>query len=443
MDFISCEKTLRSEIESDLHKANMRNYPSTVQIYTGNHIHSFVIRALVHLKDEISFAELRYAVDTAIRRYPYLAQKIVHDSDERDLLFLPNDAPICIFHDLGEHILSSEETNYHIQCVSYDGNAICFDISHGFADGEVLTEWVKTVLYYYLTKKHNIELDSTYIKTVEDSIPEEEFLDPLKPYVDDLMNQAQAFDAPPPPSDPPARISDFYPSTPAQQNVTFWVDAKDFIGFAKTNDGSPATFVIALIAKILHEKNKSLKAPLFCETVLNLKEAIHAKNSHFPIISPIRIAYPAKVLDHDLETLTIMMRGKVFSSQYDANAIIQNVAKMSASILSLPTIQEKKQVSIAAVDNARSANTFVVSYTGRVPFGALEQYIDTFYFLVSNDPSDLMVEISSVGNKLCFSLMQTFREDTLAKDIVSCFEENGVSVKDYSSQPLKYPRLSI
>ena len=70
MNSTSCEQTLKTESGSNLHKASMRDYPSTVQIYTGDQIHSYIIRALVNLKDEISFTALRYAVDTAIKRYP-------------------------------------------------------------------------------------------------------------------------------------------------------------------------------------------------------------------------------------------------------------------------------------------------------------------------------------------------------------------------------------
>ena len=54
----------------------MRNHPSAVRIYSGDKTNNYVIRSFVRLNDEVSL--------------------------DRDFLFLPNDAPICIFHDFDE-----------------------------------------------------------------------------------------------------------------------------------------------------------------------------------------------------------------------------------------------------------------------------------------------------------------------------------------------------
>lgn len=422
----------------------MRNNPSAALVYACHDGHSYVMRALVILKEDVSYKNLRYAVDMAIKRYPYLAQKIEHNSDESELVFLHNNNPIPIYDCIEERKLNSEETNYHIQCISYSGKTICFDMCHGFADGTSMTEWMKTVLYYYISNKYNITLDKTGIRTIEDKITDEELIDPLKPIVDNILSNP-TLNSPPPPLDKSAHISDFYITTPDQHNVTFWFNSKELMRFAKTSDGTPTSIVVALLVKILDNKNQNVNQPIVSAVAKNLRAGLNSRLTHHSHNAPIFIKYPKRVRHHSIETLSTMARGNFILMQDDEiiKEMVNGFAKSCANLLSLPNIEIKKQIAFNGDNMVRTANTFAVSYTGQKGFGSVEEYIDKVYAIVGIDVTDLMIQISSVGDKLCFSFIQGFKEDDLALDFISYLENNGVAVYDFESKKLIFPKVII
>lgn len=422
----------------------MRNNPSASQIYICDDNHSYIIRILVSLKTEISYDALRYAVDTAIKRYPYLAIKIEHEPDESELIFVHNNNEIPIFDHIGDVTLASDETNYHILALSYSDKTICFDICHGFADGVTITEWIKTVVYYYICKITMSSLDKTDIKTVDDEITDEELLDPIKPYVDKLLS-SPIDEVPPPPAQESSRIKDYYQITPDSKNVRFWVDSKKFMNFAKCNDGTPTSFVIALLSKLLHEKNSNVELPIIVGIAKDLRAGLNVKLSHHPTILPFFITFPQRALNHNIETLSTMARGKFILMQDDEGLkeLVNAFTMSCATTLSLPNIESKRQFNSAFMDGLNETDTFAISYTGKKSFGVVEEYIDKIYPLVTNDAADLMIEIFSIGNKLCFSFMQAFKEDTLVHDFILLLEENGVDVHDFEFEELHYPKVKI
>ena len=422
----------------------MRDNPSSAMTYICDDNHSYIIRMIVNLKKEISYEALRWAVDTAVKRYPYFALKIEHMSDDTELVFVPNDREIPIFDHIGAVMLASEQTNYHIQAVSYSGNTICFDICHGFADGSSLTEWAKTVLYYYIEKKYNTILNKKNIKTLDDEITDEEYLDPIKPYVDMILNKPMEEMAPIP-SKKPARIKDYYTITPDSKNVRFWVNSKDFMRVAKSNDGTPTSFVIALLAKLLNKKKKSVELSIVVDVAKDLRAGLGVKESHHPTVIPFSITYPRRALDYDVEMLSTMARGRFILMQDEdgLKTLVNNFATSCALSLMLPDIKSKCHFNTSCISGLNENNTFAISYTGQKNFGSVEEYIDTIYLQVTNDASDLMIELFSVGDKLCFSFMQTFKENDLVLDLISYLEKNGVAVHGFESDKLIYPKVKI
>ena len=49
----------------------------TYRLYSKEGVFSFVLRAKVRMKEEVDIEVLRSAANTAIKRYPYFAKKVV------------------------------------------------------------------------------------------------------------------------------------------------------------------------------------------------------------------------------------------------------------------------------------------------------------------------------------------------------------------------------
>ncbi len=77
----------------------------------------FGIRVEITLKNEIDGEILETAVNTAIKRYPYFAVKIVKSGEE--LVTEKNDLPIKVFQGDLLYPLGSAEVNYHLLALSY------------------------------------------------------------------------------------------------------------------------------------------------------------------------------------------------------------------------------------------------------------------------------------------------------------------------------------
>ena len=81
--------------------------------------------------------------------------------------------------------LNTAESNYHIWSVSYIGDRLYLDISHGVTDGTAMYMVLATMLFYYCSERCGIT-DSIGIRTLEDEITPDETIDPydLVPMLD-------------------------------------------------------------------------------------------------------------------------------------------------------------------------------------------------------------------------------------------------------------------
>ena len=93
----------------------------------------YSVRFGLKLKDEVNSEMLRHAVEKTQKRYPYLSLRMF--KNETDYYYESNPLPIVI-HNTDKRIsLNTAESNYHLWSVSYCGDRLFLDISHGVTDG--------------------------------------------------------------------------------------------------------------------------------------------------------------------------------------------------------------------------------------------------------------------------------------------------------------------
>ena len=109
---------------------------------------TLVIRTV--MKEPVRRDELISAAEQAVRRFPWFAVRLCEG--ENGLEYRENDSPLPVFPlEKGkQYHLGSEETNGYLFRISYGGNAIVLSQHHMVTDGKGMSEFLKTLLYYYL-----------------------------------------------------------------------------------------------------------------------------------------------------------------------------------------------------------------------------------------------------------------------------------------------------
>ena len=141
----------------------------------------FGIRIEATLKYKTEKSALQYAVNTAIKRYPYFSGKIVKKGN--DLITVPNDLPIKVFEGDLPYPLASKEVNGHILALSFCGNKINFHTTHVLTDGatpEIL--WGQNTEYGSMVSSKNFETLDIFVPAMKNMFAAG------KPIIDALLN---------------------------------------------------------------------------------------------------------------------------------------------------------------------------------------------------------------------------------------------------------------
>ncbi len=122
---------------------------NTRLLYLMKFFGALTMRYRFRMKDPVNPEALNNAMQKTMKRYPYLAKKIVVrngafmlEENELPVPVLKTRTPMPAF--------GSKELNYHLICADYEGNDICFTILHNLGGGRGLFRWTFSVLYQYI-----------------------------------------------------------------------------------------------------------------------------------------------------------------------------------------------------------------------------------------------------------------------------------------------------
>lgn len=432
----------------------MKNNPSSMIFYNFGEEGNYVATVCVWLFKDVDKAILTRAANTAIKRFPYLALQ-VKDGDDGLFEYVKNDRPICVFDDFEDHVLLTEQSNYHALNLEVVGNKIIFNFGHFIMDGKTMMEWIKTVLYYYHCEYTGTVLDTTNIRTLGDQISQEEIDDPLKPYVDRALRELLEKNGGKSPFTPNHEktnrrledirdiygLSDYVDINGKGRICSFWLKSTDFMHLARINDGSPATFLAAVLTHILHERKPDLNKSISMDILQDLRPGLGTPLAHHSLISKIIINYPPYVAGKSVETLSTMARGKVILATQNEGfqKAIEGSAEYIAAALAMPDHETRyNELSKNLPDQCCN-----ISYVGMIPFGAIEKYVDEMYVIIPPNPDYLNAEITCLNDKLMFTFSQFFDDTSIVESLVDYFASKGIAVHNYRVEPLRHALIRM
>lgn len=400
----------------------------------------FSIRIEVKLKYEIDGSALEYAVNTAIKRYPYFAVKIIESDGE--LITEKNELPVKVFKGKLNYPLGSKDVNYHIVAVSYIDNKINFYISHVITDGAGFTPFLKSVLYYYLCKYLKAELIQGDIRLSGDKLLEGEV---ENPYPEKEMANALPFYTVP--QKEYLRLVDCgYITDEVSTSYNFRAKESDIMKFSHENDASPCTLFSSIMAKAIWDVHPNETKDIVSAISFNLRPGLKSLNNYRMLCNAIMVRYPKRLNNIEVRKICTCTRGAVMAQSQPENVLFyaESQRKKLQKLLELPDVKSKSDIlsKVALEDSVN--NTFSVSYVGRIDYGSLKEHIESVRnYTDGSTYKTIFIEISSFNGWFCISMQQGFSNDVYYKALLKQLKQNNIEFVEEGSVPIDTPTIVL
>lgn len=400
----------------------------------------FTIRILTKLKETVDKKSLEYAVDKAIKRYPYFCIKVVRDSGE--LLSVPNELPIVVYEGPEVYPLGSDEVNRHLLAISFYKKEINFYVSHVITDGGGFFPFIKTVLYYYLCNHYNVQLDSTGINLFDDPMFDDEL---GNPYPEEKMqNAVPLYECP---DKDFFRLCDGgYVNDTKQTTYHLRIKESDVMKFSHDNDGSPCVLVSSLMTKAIWDVHKNETKDIVSAVSFNLRPGLGNVHNYRMLCSAINLRYPNRMRGSETSKLCTCSRGMITVQSQEENVLYY--AKMKKknleSFFKIPDIETKKEVlgKIALEDSIN--NTFSVSYVGQPHIECMHKYLDAIYNHTDGSTyKTVFLEIFPIDGWFDIAFLQGFSCDVYYKAFLKQLELNGLTYIEDDVVPIDVPDIIL
>ncbi len=380
-----------------------------------------VIRVGIRLRKAIDPDILRYAVDRCAERYPYFCVQL--EKKDGDWVLAPNERPVVLSDSREGTRLGSEEANGHLMAFSYNGGWINFDISHAITDGTGAYEVVRTLLYYYCSRRYEAELSPEGIRICGDDIDRAEWDDPVLSLTDVEARQ---------PADigPSLCLAD-ESGIEISDHHRVWdiaIDEKEFMRFNHENDGSPGTMTSLFLSRAIERLHPDAGAGLRVLLAVNMRRALKAPLTHHPLVGGAVLEYRPEMRKWPLDRQATAYRGMVFAQTMDEHVLAEAAGQraMAEMILSQGTDRERREFAEKASAMTDSIITAGVSYVGKGNFGDAERYVRDFRLHTNSICRTPLIEISAVNGRFILSFIQPFRDDRYLRSFLAELDDNYV-----------------
>ena len=392
---------------------------------------TYVWKITMHLYETVDPDILSHAAHEASKRYPYFLKRLVKRSESYEIV--DNNLPLEVYDNTSElRTINHKSNNYHLMSVGYSGKSIDFVINHMLAGACGLVEWVKTVLYLYLCKKHDVELHVDGIKLPGQEIPEAE-----RQFISsEVLEEADDSDALNIESVSPSENGELpfleyalgiaLPKLTKKVYFRFEFPQREFMQKARSFEASPVTLLSALMFKALYKawplRFKGIQGMI----THNYRAEVGLPETTCDLVRYIHIPYPDTLSGAPLEKIVTVTRGQVLLQSDKAFALrdAKHVVDRIKAVDALPTLNEKKKYCLQnSLYGQQVIDSYQVSYVGRTDWGDMLPYIAAGDIVTEGH---LMLEVLSVGDRFYASLLQEVGDEKYKDAFVKVLEEEGI-----------------
>ena len=416
----------------------------------GHYVHSnceetLVILVRIQMKEEIKFDSMQRALELTALRYKLLRCSLA--SEGKGLFYQESARMPALQKEDRKYHLGSAELSHFPYRVSCKGKSLTISIHHGLTDGYGATEFVKTLLYYYLCEIGKTVLDEGKIRLNEIPFAEED---------EDELSYLKYFDAAMEPH--PPEVGQIVPfSLP----VTYWdeegkyiykrfkisLSAGEILDMAHRTGSSATAAIDALICKSFLDAYDLTGKPLISSITSNFRYLLPSKtiqNFSGYIVS----FYTPDMHDMSLEETAVSRKAIIQMSNTKENALRLINQRYNAGMKyrempveqmcgdQTPAIQERREV--------RQRLGYLLTNVGKLSITkSMEEWVEDMELYIPAKTSPMVFGMNAVGDRMTLSVSQSFEDDTLSRSFVKVCSGYGLTVASRDMGTEEHDTLGI
>ena len=372
----------------------------------GNETLTIVLR--VALTEEINTAHMQTALEKAAQRYPNFHSVLA--SGGKGLVYeLSNDKPVLQDGDK-KRKLASDELHGFPYCVSCEGNMLKLSVHHGITDGYGATEFIKTLLYYYLkecgkpvTADENIRL----LEAPYDEAAEEE-LSHLKYYDKDFKQEQPQF----------GEVKLF--------------SLKQAAGFARQCGSSVTALINAVMCKAF-QTAYDLEGKLLINSITSNFRRLLPSDTLHNFSGWFLSFYTPEMHGMSLAQTAAVMKGVITRNNTKQNAVkvlSERTAKgLKYREMPFDEIFADKPGNMMEKKAVRQSLGGLITNVGALGVTeSMQPWIEDMELYIPAITAPIVFGINSVGDALTVSVVQSFEDEDIVKAFCKVCDENGLDV---------------
>lgn len=394
----------------------------------GDETLNIVVR--VALTEDIDTASMQTALEKAALRYPNFHSVLA--SDGKGLVYeFSDEKPVLQIGD-EKRKLGSSELNGFPYCVSCEGNMLKLSVHHGVTDGYGVTEFVKTLLYYYLKecgKPVTADGDIRLLESEYDAAAEDEMSN-LNHYDRSVSSERPQ----------PGDVKLF--ALP----VEYWDEAGRYefrrfklsMSTEQTADharrcGSSVTGLINAIVCKSFQTAYDLEGKLLINSVTSnfrrLLPSVSMRNFsgwlltfYTPEMQGLSLAQTAAVMKGMISQNNTTQNALRVISERSENGLQQREMPLDEIFADKPDCMIEKRA-------VRQSLGFLVTNVGPLEITeSMKPWVGDMELYIPALTSPIVFGVNSVGDALTVSVVQSFEDDDIVRAFCKVCGENGLDV---------------
>lgn len=379
----------------------------------------------VRLKKKVRGDILNQALLKAIRRYPYLASKLVEKNGD---FYIADNRNISLTVRRSQKFrsLGSMANGYHLIEVSYYGEHMYVSFHHALCDGIGIKPFVETLIYCYFCMLNHKDYDAPGVRKAADPIFEDETAEPfqgqypVEPYTEPVFEK-DGFALPE------------YQEQMEDEDYRFEIEvnAEDYMHLAKKINATPAILLAYLMSKAVYLNNPNLDKPVVCSMATDMRKELGLPHTHKNCVRSMYLPFDEEDAKQDAKALCTKYR-KMIQEQRQLG-YVQSTANqycsMNDKLDQLKTFEEKKKM--MSFYDTMTINSYVVSYLGTFDIGECSRFVDAVYFY-SGGIKGITINMAAVNDKFNIAWIQNIQSERYVMTLLQQLKENGVRFQQKS-----------
>ena len=386
------------------------------------------------LKEEVDGRILSEAVQDLRERFPYFYVRA--RKTENDIIVVPNPLPLTVRNTWEPVTFNTEESNYHLMTVKYEGRRLAVEIVHYLTDGAGFAPYMESLLFLYLRRKRGDVPDFTGYRLPGQVIPETETGDPFAGLDIDAV-EAPFYQVKP--------VTDFYRlnSENVRDNHFFqlWLPEEEVMRCCRENDASPNTLLAVLIARAIRRIDPQSEKTISIAIGIDHKAMLGNYDNYRMYASTAKIDFPKSREKEDLRKACTITRGKLMLQAQPENSLwyLKTLRMRFEKLKAVPLTEKMDWV---AKEAALPRFTATVSYANSRGFERLDAYIEELYILADPGVTDVVCELCCFKHGFYLSFLQSFEDQKLFRAFTQELSRLEIPYEGRRREPLKLNSIS-